>query len=91
MLITPAVVSAQSPAFTYQGRLSDGRRAANGTYDLQFRLADAPGEGYYIGSTLTNNEVAVSNGLFSVTLDFGNGVFGGTPLWLEIGVRKKGA
>lgn len=32
---------AQTTAFTYQGRLSDGANAANGSYPMQFALFDA--------------------------------------------------
>ena len=39
---------------------------------------------------LTNSAVAVSNGLFSVTLDFGAGVFAGNNAWLDLGVRAVG-
>ena len=35
----------------------------------------------------TNAATLVSNGLFTVTLDFGAGAFTGTNLWLQIGVR----
>ncbi|HNI61280.1 MAG TPA: hypothetical protein PKW11_15155, partial [Pseudomonadota bacterium] len=37
----------------------------------------------------THNNVAVTNGLFTVTLDFGN-QFPGADRWLEIGVRTNG-
>ena len=39
---------------------------------------------------LTNSATVVSNGLFTVTLDFGAGVFDGTTYWLQIGVRTNG-
>lgn len=32
---------AQNKIFTYQGSLTDGTTAANGTYQMQFRLYDA--------------------------------------------------
>jgi len=75
-----------STAFTYQGRLIDGGAPANGTYDLTFALYDAPSGGVQIGSTLTRNGVNVTDGLFTVQLDFGS-VFDGTAFYLEIGVR----
>ena len=34
--------------------------------------------------------VPVTNGLFTVTLDFGTSVFTGPARWLEIGVRTNG-
>ena len=40
---------------------------------------------------LTNAPVGVTNGLFTVTLDFGAGVFNGSALTLEIGVRTNGS
>ncbi|MBI1762222.1 MAG: hypothetical protein HYR56_12385, partial [Acidobacteria bacterium] len=41
--------------------------------------------------TLTNATVAVSNGVFTVTLDFGANVFSGAVRFLEIGVRPAGS
>lgn len=80
----------QPTAFTYQGRLNNGATPANGSYDLQFRIAaDALGN-TYVGGTLVSNGVPVVNGLFAVTLDFGPGLFNGSNYWLEIGVRTNG-
>src|SRR5215471_10593812 len=69
--------SAQSTAFTYQGRLNNGANPANGLYDLGFAVYDAATGGTPQGSPFTNSATAVSNGLFTVTLDFGPGVFTG--------------
>src|SRR5712691_10865525 len=78
-------------AFTYQGRLNDGGNAANGLYELRFGLFNAALVGGQVGNLLTNANVAVSNGLFTTGIDFGAGVFDGTALWLEIGVRTNGS
>jgi Chaperone of endosialidase len=78
---------AQTTAFNYQGRLSDGANPANGSYDLQFRLFDAITSGNQIASTLFLEDVMVTNGVFSVSLDFGAAAFPGANRWLEIGVR----
>jgi hypothetical protein len=43
-----------------------------------------------VAGPLTNSLTAVSNGLFTVSLDFGAGVFAGADRWLEIGVRTNG-
>src|SRR5215831_6712830 len=81
---------AQGTAFTYQGRLNDGAGPANGAYDLTFALFDSPsGVVGQQGNTLTNTATAVSNGLFTVTLDFGD-QFPGAPRWLEIGGQTNG-
>jgi hypothetical protein len=82
---------AQGTAFTYQGRLNDGTNPAAGTYDLRFTLFDASSGGSVMAGPTTNGAVAVSEGLFTVTLDFGAGVFNGTSRWLEISVRTNGA
>jgi lysophospholipase L1-like esterase len=42
-----------------------------------------------VSTLLTNTGVAISNGLFTTTLDFGP-VFDGTAFWLDIGVRTNG-
>jgi len=81
---------AQGTAFNYQGRLNDGASLANGSYDMRFALFDANSAGAQQGSTITNNATIVSNGLFTVTLDFDN-QFSGANRWLEIGVRTNGA
>ena len=85
------VASPLGSAFTYQGRLNDGANPANGFYDLQFAVFDASTGGSQLGSTLTSAATAVSNGLFTVTLDFGAGVFTGASRWLAIGVRTNGS
>ncbi|MCC6821934.1 MAG: tail fiber domain-containing protein [Verrucomicrobiota bacterium] len=81
--------SAQTTAFTYQGRLAEGSSPANGSYDLRVVVLDAASGGNQRG-LLTNNAVGVSNGLFTTTLDFGFGVFNGGPRWLELGMRSNG-
>src|SRR5438046_10215239 len=81
---------AQTTTFTYQGRLTDGGTAANGNYDLQFGLFDSLSGGVQVGSTQTINTVAVSNGVFTVSLDFGANSFPGANRFLEISARPTG-
>jgi trimeric autotransporter adhesin len=82
---------AQGTAFTYQGRLADGGAAVTGIYDLRFSLYDSTNNpGVLIAGPVTNSSVGVSNGLFTVTIDFGAGVFTGADRWLEIGTRSNG-
>ncbi len=76
--------------FTYQGRLSDGAAAANGAYDFRFLLTTAETGGSPIGNAVTNENVAVINGLFTTILDFGPNVFTGEDRWVEVAVRHGG-
>jgi hypothetical protein len=82
---------AQGTAFTYQGQLTDNGNPANGSYDLTFAVFDALTIGTQVSSTVTNGATSVSNGQFTVTLDFGPGVFTGDRRWLEIGVSTNGS
>ena len=70
---------AQGTEFTYQGRLSDGGGPANGTYDICASLYTTNASGTIFAGPVTNSPVTVSNGLFTIPLDFGN-VFNGTAL-----------
>ncbi|MDO9695473.1 MAG: hypothetical protein Q7W56_12145 [Candidatus Latescibacteria bacterium] len=74
-------------AFTYQGHLLSGGIPSDGPYDLQFRLFDAAAGGTQIGSTLSLDNLAVTDGRFTASLDFGQGAFGGGARWLDIAVR----
>jgi hypothetical protein len=79
--------TALGTSFTYQGRLTDAGSPANGVYDLRFILYDAETAGAAVGSTQSKEDVAVTNGLFSVDLDFGAAAFNGDARWVEIAVR----
>jgi formylglycine-generating enzyme required for sulfatase activity len=57
---------------------------------LQFSLWDFPTGPSLLASALTNIAVPVSEGLFTVTLDFGAN-FSGNNRWLEIAVRTNGS
>lgn len=92
-LLSPALclpAFAQGTAFTYEGRLNQGGSPANGSYDFRFSLFPTNTGGTLAYGFLTNSATAVSNGLFTVTLDFGAGAFNGTSYWLQIGVRTNG-
>ena len=86
-----STVHAQGTAFTYQGRLNSGTNPATGIFDLRFTVYDAVSGGNVAGSALTNAATPVTNGLFTVMLDFGSGVFNGNARWLDIAVRNNGA
>ncbi len=86
LAVQPATCLAQGTAFTYQGRLDAGGGPYTGLAEMQFSLWDAASGGNQLGGTLTVSPVGVTNGLFSVALDFGN-QFTGANRWLEIALR----
>ena len=93
LVLSGQTAFAQSAAFSFQGRLTESSNPANATYDMQFKLFDTPdvGSGTQQCVTLTKPLVVVSNGVFTVALDFGAAVFDGSARYLEIGVRLAGS
>ncbi len=82
-----STVNAQNSAFTFQGKLADAGSPANGAYDLQFKLYDLPSGGILFG-TLVRDDVGVTQGIFTVTLDYGANVFTtNSGRYLEVAVR----
>lgn len=81
---------AQTTAFTYQGKLMDGGAAASGPYQMQFSLhSAASGDGNQTGATITIDPVPVTNGTFTVELNFiAPTAFDGGARWLQIAVKK---
>jgi hypothetical protein len=85
-----APIGADAPAgtaFSYQGQLKDANGPVTDSCDFQLSLWDALSGGSQIGTTLTRSGVAVSEGLFTVQLDFGANAFNGNARWLETAVR----
>ena len=79
---------AVSNAFTYQGKLSSASEPLSSSADLRFKLFDGVGGGaMQIGSTLLAGNFLITNGLFTVDLDFGVSAFTGDDRWLEVAVR----
>ena len=91
-LFASQAVYAQTNGFTYQGKLGDAGAPANGSYDFQFKLFDQRTGGTQQGSTLTLSSppVTVTNGGFTVQLDFGAN-FPGGDRYLETSVRVHSA
>ena len=73
--------------FTYQGRLTDGGAAANGVYDFQFAARNDPSSVKQESETVVIQNVQVTDGLFTVLLDFTQDTASRGLRWLEIGVR----
>lgn len=91
LFIFAAAASSQTTEITYQGKLNDMGSPATGTYQMQFTLHDAPAGGTQISQTITNNNVSVGGGVFTVTLAFTGllaAPFDGGDRWLEIAVKK---
>ncbi len=84
-------VLAQGTAFTYQGKLNQNSSPVSGLFDVQFAIYDAATNGNAVAPPVTNTATPVTNGLFTVTLDFGPGVFTGPARWLQISVRTNGS
>jgi hypothetical protein len=81
-----APVALAGTAFTYQGQLKNGGAPVNATCDFQFGLWDASAAGTQLGFTQTIAS-AVTNGLFTASIDFGAERFNGDARWLASAVR----
>ena len=89
-MMTARELHAQGTAFTYQGQLNYKSGPATGIYNFTFTLYATNVGGAPIGGPVTNNAVAVTNGLFTTTIDFGD-AFSGGATWLEIALETNGA
>lgn len=96
-LISPASLFAQvnsgltTSAFTYQGRLVDNGAPANGDFEMAFAVHNNPTNSGAFAGPITLPSVPVTNGLFTVQLDFGAEAFIGAARWLSISVRPAGS
>jgi hypothetical protein len=87
-LALAAAAQAQSTAFTYQGHLKNGASVASGLHDFRFRLWDAASAGAQVGTTQCTDNILVSEGLFTTTIDFGQQFVTPSARFLEIEVRS---
>lgn len=87
LCLTTSAAFGQTTVFDYQGRLSDSG-ASQSTYQMEFRLFGSLGGADQIGGAISNPNVAVTNGVFSVNLDFGAPAFPGADRFLQISVRR---
>lgn len=72
--------------FLYQGQLKQSGTPPTTSCSMAFRLFDAASSGNQIGSPITTT-VPVTQGLFTVSLDFGGSAFNGEARWLGIKVK----
>jgi len=90
LTLAVSLAFAQAPpstAFTYQGQLKSEGQPYTGMCDFQFRLYYLPTGDTPVGDPIFLTEVPLSDGYFTVQLDFGAGAFTGEERWLEISVR----
>ena len=74
-------------AFTYQGKLATAAGPANGLHEFEFGLWDRESGGMLMGTVVIPTH-PVSNGVFTVMLDYGVNAFAdGGARWLEIHVK----
>ena len=88
----PSQMAAPAPvgsAFTYQGQLKAGGNPVNDTCDMAFRLYDEASDGSQVGTAISTT-VPITDGLFTVQLDFGGSAFDGDARWLGIKVKCPG-
>src|SRR3954468_18248216 len=79
---------AQNTAFSYQGRFTDNGTPFTGTAEMQFTLWDAVSNGTQVATTTPASAfVVVTNGLFTVPIDFGAAQFTGADRWIQIDAR----
>lgn len=86
-ILTTANAEPLATSFTYQGELLVSGAPANGDYDFEFVLHDALNAGAVVGAPVAVEDATVTDGVFSVELDFGAMPFAGDQLWLEIKAR----
>jgi hypothetical protein len=94
LFLAAAGSQAASTGFTYQGQLKQNGAPATGAFDMRFTLFDDEVAGNPVGPVETKSgasAVQVSNGLFSVVLDFKLPAFTGQDRWLKIEVSNPGA
>lgn len=85
-LIFSSVARAGDTEFTYQGHLTESGTPVDGMVDIDVSLWDADVMGSQIGTTQSLVGVQVTDGIFSIALDFGGAAFDGDR-WIEISIN----
>lgn len=80
--ISIAAAQTAGTVFSFQGRLQHNGKFVNDTCNIDFYLFDAPTGGNQLGPVQTKPGITVTDGYFTVGLDFGN-VFNNTSRYLE--------
>jgi len=83
--------AAMPTAITYQGQLKKGGVPLSGTVALEFALWTLANDGEMVSGPLTFPDVPVTNGHFTVSLDFGPAAFNSNARWIEVVVCESPA
>lgn len=86
-LALPALAQPLGTSFVYQASLSNNGVPASGLHDFRFRLFDAASGGAQIGPELCADDVTLTAGGMTISLDFGS-QFAGQRRFLEVRVRQ---
>ena len=86
LFIRVALADPVGSAFTYQGKLTDSGSPASGAYDFEFALFTGAGGGSAV-DTVDIDDLDVSEGLISASLNFTDAPYDGQALWVEVRVR----
>jgi hypothetical protein len=91
-LASAQAIFAQTTVIAYQGKLDIDGVPATGNYDFQFQLFDEVSDGNQQGPSQERLNVTVTNGTYTVNLDFGSAVFlSNAPRFLEVSFRTTGS
>ena len=81
---------ARAESFNYHGSLSSAGEPASGQYDLRLTLYSAADGGSVVAGPVDVYGVAVTDGNFSVPVDFGASLATATQTWLAVAVKTAG-
>lgn len=87
LLASASSALAQSTAFTYQGELESSGVPANGLFDIRFTLFNVASGGTQVVVPQCVNNVQVTNGKFTVPIDFGQQFTTADPRFLQVEIR----
>ena len=89
LMLVLALCNVDAQSITYQGELNQNGNPANGTFDFEFQLYDGGNiiVGSPVGSPVPVNDVAVTDGRFTVNLTFPIESLDNSNRWLRIRVN----
>jgi len=82
-----SVLSAVSGKVSYQGFIEHNGSPANGLYDFELRVYNALAGGTQQGSTHSEPDAEVTNGVVNIEANFGSAQFWKDPRYIQVGVR----